>query len=179
MPDISMCRDKTCPSRTVCYRFTAVPNPLRQSYASFDRKGMRTCGDYWPCETSMKLEMFSAAVMSGMCNVRKGLPKLAAVRYVCAAHPKEFQEIVVRFWQTWAAHRQMDMAWNGYTCKRIVDAMEPGGAAYPHGAVFGEPPWDKHRNEDDQCDRDIFLALVYLFKTFTAGEWLATLSEID
>jgi len=35
MPDITMCRNKSCPSRLKCYRFVAVPNDRRQSYAGF------------------------------------------------------------------------------------------------------------------------------------------------
>lgn len=37
MADISMCRDKQCPSRLDCYRFTAKPSQFLQSYASFGR----------------------------------------------------------------------------------------------------------------------------------------------
>ena len=33
MPDISMCNNRTCPSRHLCYRYMAIPNPYRQSYA--------------------------------------------------------------------------------------------------------------------------------------------------
>jgi len=35
MPDISMCSNDTCPLREQCYRFTAEPNPYRQSYGTF------------------------------------------------------------------------------------------------------------------------------------------------
>ena len=35
MPDISMCANMTCPLKEDCYRFKAVPNPHRQSYAGF------------------------------------------------------------------------------------------------------------------------------------------------
>lgn len=35
MPDISMCVNNKCPLRDRCYRFTAKPNPHRQSYSSF------------------------------------------------------------------------------------------------------------------------------------------------
>ncbi len=34
MPDISCCRNRTCPSRHECYRFRAVPSQ-RQSMACF------------------------------------------------------------------------------------------------------------------------------------------------
>lgn len=32
MPDISMCRDSTCPMRGECYRYRARPCKWRQSY---------------------------------------------------------------------------------------------------------------------------------------------------
>ena len=32
MPDISMCKGKTCPLKESCYRYTATPNEFRQSY---------------------------------------------------------------------------------------------------------------------------------------------------
>lgn len=32
MADITMCDRKECPSKDKCYRFTAEPNPYRQSY---------------------------------------------------------------------------------------------------------------------------------------------------
>lgn len=51
MPDISMCKNKTCPLRNTCYRFIAEPNPHRQVYAEFDWKvvdnGVVTCEYYW------------------------------------------------------------------------------------------------------------------------------------
>lgn len=31
MPDISMCKDKNCPAKDYCYRYTALPS-LMQSY---------------------------------------------------------------------------------------------------------------------------------------------------
>jgi len=38
MPDISMCDNKKCERNKKCYRFMAIPNPFRQSYANFDEK---------------------------------------------------------------------------------------------------------------------------------------------
>ncbi len=32
MPDITMCEDETCSQKEECYRYTAQPNPYRQSY---------------------------------------------------------------------------------------------------------------------------------------------------
>ena len=47
MPDISLCRNNTCPSKKYCYRYTAKPNELRQSYGSFEvKKGKDKCEFY-------------------------------------------------------------------------------------------------------------------------------------
>ena len=35
MPDITMCFSEDCPMRNKCYRATAKPNPIYQSYADF------------------------------------------------------------------------------------------------------------------------------------------------
>lgn len=32
MPDITMCQDVECPKRKECYRYTAIPDNLMQSY---------------------------------------------------------------------------------------------------------------------------------------------------
>lgn len=45
MPDISMCNDKSCPSRKDCYRFMAKPSMI-QSFALFDRKGKDRCESF-------------------------------------------------------------------------------------------------------------------------------------
>ena len=50
MPDIAMCSGEGCPLKETCYRHTATPTPLRQSwiappYADGD------CEYYWPTET--------------------------------------------------------------------------------------------------------------------------------
>lgn len=41
MPDISMCLNKTCPSKDQCYRFTATPDEHWQSYGGFTPDGDR------------------------------------------------------------------------------------------------------------------------------------------
>ena len=50
-PDISMCKNKTCPLRNTCYRFIAKPNPWAQTYSDFrwksEEEGKVTCEDYW------------------------------------------------------------------------------------------------------------------------------------
>lgn len=48
MPDISMCGNKNCPSRKSCYRFTAKPNPYKQTYAFLEvKEGEKQCDSYW------------------------------------------------------------------------------------------------------------------------------------
>ena len=52
MPDLSMCRDKDCPSRKERHRFTAEPSE-RQSYAEFERpEGADQCDAYIPTTPS-------------------------------------------------------------------------------------------------------------------------------
>ena len=46
MPDISLCRNKTCPLRPTCYRAQAKPNPYRQAYTSYTPNEDGTCDDY-------------------------------------------------------------------------------------------------------------------------------------
>lgn len=45
MPDISMCKNKTCPKHNDCYRYRAKPNPYRQAYMNFEIEGTR-CPDF-------------------------------------------------------------------------------------------------------------------------------------
>jgi hypothetical protein len=49
MSDICMCEDKKCPSRTLCYRFTAEKCEYRQSYfaESPRKKGQMCCSSFW------------------------------------------------------------------------------------------------------------------------------------
>ena len=51
MPDISMCRNETCPLRMTCYRFIAKADPWGQTYSDFqwteDNEGKVTCDSYW------------------------------------------------------------------------------------------------------------------------------------
>jgi hypothetical protein len=46
MPDISMCMNVSCPSRATCYRYLAVPTPLRQCYGSFQPNDELKCDRY-------------------------------------------------------------------------------------------------------------------------------------
>lgn len=47
MPDISMCQNKNCKFKNDCYRFTAIPNEHRQSYASFNCKDKVDDSYFW------------------------------------------------------------------------------------------------------------------------------------
>lgn len=48
MPDISMCDNKQCPLRFKCYRFTATPNPYRQSFGNFEYDEKKEkCEYFW------------------------------------------------------------------------------------------------------------------------------------
>lgn len=51
MPDISMCMNRACPSRHKCYRYTATPSPMMQSWARFDVPPRRR-----KCDSFMKIE---------------------------------------------------------------------------------------------------------------------------
>lgn len=51
MPDISMCTNDRCPIKVGCYRFTAIPGVMLQSYSSWEFKIVNgnhiTCDGYW------------------------------------------------------------------------------------------------------------------------------------
>ena len=49
MADIAMCQDKKCPSRTLCYRYTAERCQYAQSYfaKSPREKGNVRCENFW------------------------------------------------------------------------------------------------------------------------------------
>lgn len=49
MADITMCSGKNCPYSTICYRFTAKANELRQSYFSTPPYNKLTdeCDYFW------------------------------------------------------------------------------------------------------------------------------------
>ena len=52
MPDISMCQNKSCPKKCMCYRFTAKPSEYWQSYGAFD--GGEDCKYFWIDEYAAK-----------------------------------------------------------------------------------------------------------------------------
>lgn len=46
--DIRMCDNKECPSKEECFRFKAIPNPWRQSYAGYSvKEGEDKCDSFW------------------------------------------------------------------------------------------------------------------------------------
>lgn len=45
MPDISMCENKKCPLRSMCYRFRAIPDEW-QSFSAFEYKDGK-CDFFW------------------------------------------------------------------------------------------------------------------------------------
>lgn len=48
MPDIAMCNGQGCEQKDKCYRFTATPNPYRQSYFVMPPiKADKTCEYFW------------------------------------------------------------------------------------------------------------------------------------
>lgn len=47
MPDIAMCTGEDCPLKRACYRFTARPNKLRQSYFSKPPLKNGKCKHFW------------------------------------------------------------------------------------------------------------------------------------
>jgi len=46
MPDISMCANKKCTLKEICYRYKATPNEFRQSYSSFTQDKNKKCDFY-------------------------------------------------------------------------------------------------------------------------------------
>lgn len=47
MPDITMCKGTNCPVSTKCRRYTATPNPYRQSYFTEIPLKDGKCEMYW------------------------------------------------------------------------------------------------------------------------------------
>lgn len=48
MSDIAKCEDNKCPSRLMCYRFTAPASEFRQSYGIFNREeDANNCDMFW------------------------------------------------------------------------------------------------------------------------------------
>lgn len=66
MADISMCMDDKCPSRKLCYRFTATKNEFRQSYGNFNRE-----------DDAQNCDMFWSNAICKYCNQENGLHKVS------------------------------------------------------------------------------------------------------
>lgn len=56
MPDISMCKNENCESKTHCYRFTAKPSEFHQTYFIKDDK-VDICSYYWKDEVAYEKVM--------------------------------------------------------------------------------------------------------------------------
>jgi hypothetical protein len=71
MPDISMCNNALCPSKEYCYRYTAIPNPHRQSYMEFTPKeGEDECDHFYPnSKDSTKCKLGGVKREGEMCNL--------------------------------------------------------------------------------------------------------------
>lgn len=50
MPDITLCRDHTCPQKESCYRFLAEPEKYWQSYFAESPRNGDECRYYWEVE---------------------------------------------------------------------------------------------------------------------------------
>ena len=46
MPDITMCKDSTCPKNEKCQRYTSDPNPLWQAYFTESPREDKECNRY-------------------------------------------------------------------------------------------------------------------------------------
>lgn len=47
MPDITKCKDETCPLKDMCYRYTVEPNELWQSYFADSPRNGNECEMFW------------------------------------------------------------------------------------------------------------------------------------
>lgn len=50
MPDITMCANVDCTLKKYCYRATADPSPVWQSYAGFTQQNDGSCEHFWDNE---------------------------------------------------------------------------------------------------------------------------------
>lgn len=72
MPDISMCANALCPSKDYCYRFTAKPTPMCQSYENFSPEDDETsCIHFWPNNNKCKYCNQTNGVHKMGCETRK------------------------------------------------------------------------------------------------------------
>lgn len=59
MPDIAMCKQAACPMSAKCYRFTATPNQMRQTYFA-PEYGEAGCSQYIPNRSAIYRAMLDA-----------------------------------------------------------------------------------------------------------------------
>jgi hypothetical protein len=57
MPDISMCTAHSCPMKEQCYRYTATPSPMWQTYADFSPDENGECDYFYQNETYKEEEI--------------------------------------------------------------------------------------------------------------------------
>lgn len=71
MADISMCQDRQCPARDYCYRFTANPSRMWQSYGVFNREDdADNCDMFWPNgKESTKCKLGGVKREGEICNL--------------------------------------------------------------------------------------------------------------
>ena len=88
-PDISMCANALCPSKEYCYRFTAKPTPMYQSYAGFTLEDDETsCSHFWPNNNnSNKCKLNGVKREGEMCNLKDcAYPKCVQSDYCPKCH---------------------------------------------------------------------------------------------
>ena len=57
MSDIAKCEDYKCPSKLMCYRYTAPASEVWQSYGVFNREqDAVNCDMYWPNNVNNNLK---------------------------------------------------------------------------------------------------------------------------
>lgn len=54
MSDIAKCQDENCPSKLMCYRYTAPASEFKQSYGIFNREeDADNCDMFWKTKQSI------------------------------------------------------------------------------------------------------------------------------
>ena len=55
MPDISMCKNESCPLKKSCYRYLAIPFKPVQCYREFEYKDDK-CENYWRVQAGQRID---------------------------------------------------------------------------------------------------------------------------
>jgi hypothetical protein len=81
MPDITMCENKNCTLRKSCFRFTAIPTKVQQSYCNFVQDEYDYC-EYFMDNGSnlMKIEKIKNLEISKT-RYRKDISKIKIIKY--------------------------------------------------------------------------------------------------